>query len=230
MGDPFTSGVTIKNIHWHISELFDGSAYKNRFNNGIFMHSFLSPADYHRQHAPVGGTVLEARNIAGQVYLEVVPQVNPDGSTSLSPQRKLISAEKPTGPQTSEGSETTFDAPDSPGYQFVQTRGPIVLDTAIGLVAVLPIGMEQVSSVVLTAEVGKVLRKGEELSYFQFGRSDVVVVFEAKSNVNITAQVGTHYKMGDCPCAGLSCVLRCLSCLDVFSLGFTFGGLRLLGF
>ena len=78
------------------------------------MHAFLSLADYHRQHAPVGGTVLEARNIAGQVYLEVVPQVNQDGSASLFPQRKLISPEKLTGPQTSDGSQTTFNAPASP--------------------------------------------------------------------------------------------------------------------
>ncbi len=71
-----------------------------------------------------------------------------------------------------------------------------MLDTSIGLVAVLPIGMSQVSSVVMTAEVGVTVRKGEELSYFQFGGSDIIVVFEAKSNVSITAQVGTHYKMG----------------------------------
>ena len=57
--------------------------------------------------------------------------------------------------------------------------------------------MAQVSSVILTAEVGKVLRKGEEISYFQFGGSDIVVLFEAKSNVSITAQLQTHYKVGN---------------------------------
>jgi phosphatidylserine decarboxylase len=72
----------------------------------------------------------------------------------------------------------------------------IVLDTPIGLVAVLPIGMTQVSSVVITAEVGVTVRKGEELAYFQFGGSDIILLFEAKSNVSITAQAGTHYKMG----------------------------------
>ena len=89
-----------------------------------------------------------------------------------------------------------YNAPDSPGYQFLQARGLIVLETTIGLVAVLPIGMAQVSSVVITAEVGKTLRKGEELSYFQFGGSDIVLVFEQQSNVSLTAQVGVHYKVG----------------------------------
>jgi phosphatidylserine decarboxylase len=151
--------------------------YKDRFVNGLFMHAFLSPADYHRQHAPVGGTVLEARVIPGQVYLEVTAQPVGDGTHRLHPLR-------------------AFDAPDNAGYQFAQARGLVVLDTPIGLVAVLPIGMCQVSSVVMTAEVGVTLRKGEEISYFQFGGSDIVVLFEAKSNVSFTAQPNVHYKMG----------------------------------
>jgi hypothetical protein len=67
---------------------------------------------------------------------------------------------------------------------------------AIGLVAVLPIGMCQVSSVILTAEVGVTVRKGEEISYFQFGGSDIILLFEASSNVCFSAQRTVHYKMG----------------------------------
>ena len=52
------------------------------------------------------------------------------------------------------------------------------------------------SSVILTAEEGVALRKGEELGYFQFGGSDVVVLFEARCNVCFTAQPDTHYRMG----------------------------------
>lgn len=42
-----------------------------------------------------------------------------------------------------------FSAEDATGYQFVQCRELIVLQTAIGKIAVLPIGMPQISSVVL---------------------------------------------------------------------------------
>jgi phosphatidylserine decarboxylase len=174
------SQVTVKNLHWTIQELMVDSPFKDRFVNGLFMHAFLGPNDYHRQHAPVGGTVLEARVIPGQVYLEVVPEPvagDSEGRHRLKPLR-------------------SFDAPDSAGYQFAQARGLVVLDTPIGLVAVLPIGMCQVSSVILTAEVGVTLRKGEEISYFQFGGSDIIVLFEAKSNVSFTAQPNVHYKMG----------------------------------
>ncbi len=171
------SHVTVKNLHWKISELLEGSPYKDRFKNGLFMHSFLSPADYHRQHAPVGGKVVEARVIPGQVYLEVEAVPDNKGGHTINPKRN-------------------FDAPDNAGYQFAQARGLIVLDTPIGLVAVVPIGMCQVSSVILTAEAGVTVRKGEELSYFQFGGSDIILLFEGASNVSFTAQLGVHYKMG----------------------------------
>jgi phosphatidylserine decarboxylase len=154
----------------------------------------LGPNDYHRQHAPVGGRVLEAINIQGQVYLEVNPVQNEDGELTLIPQRRLHNSVEHKNVVSTFGVE--FDAPDNPGYQFVQTRGLLILDTAIGLVAVLPMGMAQVSSVVLTAEVGVTLRKGEELSFFQFGGRDIVVLYENRSNVSMTAVVGTHYKVG----------------------------------
>jgi len=172
------SHVTVKGMHWKVSELLEGSPYKGRFQNGHFVHAFLSPVDYHRQHAPVGGKVLEARVVPGQVYLEVVAVSDPHDAGARTLRKQLL------------------ESPDTAGYQFAQARGLIVLDTPIGLVAVVPIGMCQVSSVVLTAEVGVTVRKGEELSYFQFGGSDIVLLFEAASNVSFTAQVGTHYKMG----------------------------------
>jgi hypothetical protein len=37
----------------------------------LFIHSFLNIFDYHRQHAPATGRIIEAKFIPGQVYLEV---------------------------------------------------------------------------------------------------------------------------------------------------------------
>ncbi|KAL8678678.1 MAG: hypothetical protein Q9186_004993 [Xanthomendoza sp. 1 TL-2023] len=181
------SGVTIKGLHWDISELLKDCPYQKEFDGGIFMHSFLGPNDYHRQHCPVGGKVIWAENIRGDCYLEVntVPIPDTDGVKTLQATRSM------------DGAKYNFDAPDTPGYQFAQNRGLIVLDTEIGLIAILPMGMAQVSSVVLTAERGVVLTKGDEISYFQFGGSDIVICFQRRSNVNLTAQPGTHYKMGN---------------------------------
>lgn len=173
------SRVNIKGLEWSIEELLEGSKYKDDFAGGIWMHQFLNTTDYHRQHAPVGGKVLEARVLQGVVYLGVkaVPiEGDPKGRTHIV-RRQL-------------------EALDEAGYEFMQMRGLIVLQSKIGKVAVLPMGMAQVSSIVVTAEEGTTLRKGEEISYFQFGGSDIVMVFERASNVSITAQPGVHYNSG----------------------------------
>lgn len=174
------AGVTIKGLHWKIEELLEGSPYADRFKGGHWIHQFLSPYDYHRQHAPVGGRVVESRVIQGTVYLQVTAEPIPGDAQGRS---QLVG-------------KRVFGAPDDAGYEFMQTRGLVIIDSPIGLVATLPMGMAQVSSIVLTAETGRTLQKGEEISYFQFGGSDIVMVFEEASNVSITAHPGVHYKVG----------------------------------
>lgn len=173
------SHVNIKGIYWKIQELLQDSPYKDCFEGGQWCHAFLNTNDYHRQHAPVGGKVLEARVIPGTAYLQVIADVIPGDSVN----KKI-------------GMRRTFDAPDDPGYEFIQARGLIVIESQIGKVAILPMGMAQVSSVVVTAEKGVTLQKGEEISYFQFGGSDIVMVFERKSNVNFTTHQGVHNLVG----------------------------------
>ena len=150
-----------------------------RFRSGLFMHSFLNTTDYHRLHTPVSGRVLESRVIHGQVYLEV----NAQPKETEGDAHELVR-------------ERVLHAEDGTGYQFSQARGLLVLDSPVGLVAVLPVGMCQVSSVVMTADVGVKLRKGEEFAYFQFGGSDVVMLFESSVNAGLIMQPGVHYKQG----------------------------------
>lgn len=170
----------VKNIEWDIHDLLKGSQYAGDFAGGLFMHSFLNTYDYHRLHAPVDGTVIEAFNIPGQAYLKVSVEFDrKTGKSKLKGRRSVY--DKP-----SNSFKTTVAADDDTGYQFLHCRGLVVLDNpTIGKVAVLPIGMAQVSSVIITAEEGTKLRKGEEIAYFQFGGSDVVVVFQEKANVKL---------------------------------------------
>ncbi|HYX99301.1 MAG TPA: phosphatidylserine decarboxylase, partial [Mycobacterium sp.] len=48
----------------------------------------------------------------------------------------------------------------------------------IGIVAVIPVGMAHVASVVMTAVECTPMSKGEEFGYFQFGGSDIIVLFQ----------------------------------------------------
>ncbi len=166
--------LTIKGIQWSIHQLLEGSAYKDRFKGGIFTHSFLNSYNYHRWHTPVQGKILEARVIQDQTYLDVTVKSG------------IVDGEQ----------VNVLSAVDGTGYQFVQTRGLIVIDSPIGLVACLPMGMAQVSSVVITAEEGVTLYKGEELGYFQFGGSDFVMVFERASNVQLIGRPNVQYNQG----------------------------------
>jgi phosphatidylserine decarboxylase precursor len=179
------SNVTTKGFTWPISQMLKGSPYRDRFQNGTWLHGFLNVNDYHRIHAPVGGRVLEARIIQGQNFMLVEAGSNNAAKCLYD-----------TADETTEEDRMTLTIPNETGYQFCQSRGLIVLDTGAGLVAVLPVGMALVSSVILTAEVGAQLHKGEELGYFQFGGSDTVLIFDAQLDVQITMVRGQHYLMG----------------------------------
>ena len=120
---------------------------------------------------------------------------NKDGKTVLEPQRPI----QDKHPSLLEGQEETPYAPDHPGYQFMQRRGCIIIDTEgpNGLVAVLPIGMFQVSSVNLSVKTGDVVKKGEEISWFEFGGSDIVLVFEKKAKAEMFVAKNKARLMGE---------------------------------
>ena len=151
-----------------IDELMNCSYYADHFRDGVFTHSFLGINDYHRYHTPLAGQVLEVEKIPGQVQVD------------FKKDEKGRIVDQPTL---------------SEGYLFTQDRGLMVLETEAGLVALLPIGMAQISSVTITPDVGAFLQKGQEFGYFQFGGSDVITVFE---NDRVTFDA----KPGDLLCQG----------------------------
>lgn len=154
--------ITIKGTHTYatVQQLLHGSKYADAFNGGHFIHLFLGPYSYHRFHTPVAGMVKECYPLAGQVYLSVA----------------LSSGQ--------------FDAADSSadGYEFLQARGVLTVDTTgpgygdVGVVAVLPIGMCQVSGVNMTHKTGVACDKGDEFGYFTFGGSDIIILLQKGTN------------------------------------------------
>lgn len=180
--------IEAKSVQWPINKLLQTTG--TTFNGGYFMHAFLGPTDYHRQHAPVSGKVLEVRNIQDQVYLQVAKKKSGHG---LRGDRGLTRDPAEMQKRHAMAGKQFFalDAPDDAGYQWCQTRGLIVIQTEkYGKVAVLPIGMAQVSSVVFTVKEGETVEKGQNISYFQFGGSDVVVVFEKRVNFRSDLEPG----------------------------------------
>ncbi|OJD29376.1 phosphatidylserine decarboxylase [Diplodia corticola] len=174
--------VDIKGIQWAISSLLHGSKYHEEFHGGIWMHAFLNTFNYHRQHAPVAGTVCEAINIQGAAYLEVDVKTNPI--------REFFAS-----------AEQQPEMEDNAGYQFLQSQAVIIIDNpVVGKVAVLPIGMAQVSSVRLSVQEGDILCKGDEISTFALGGSDIICVFQRQAGLTVNDLVpspeGTYSKYG----------------------------------
>lgn len=178
------SEINVKGLLWNIEQLLTGSVYLKRsdFVGGKFVHAFLNTFDYHRQHAPCSGQIMEANVIAGQCYLQVVEDAPLDNK---SPPR--LRPVRPMPPPSDPDSDLAPTAVDGTGYQFLQCRGIFVIKNEhLGLVAVLPVGMAQVSSVRTNLMPGQIVEKGEEISWFEFGGSDIIMVFQEKANVSLT--------------------------------------------
>ena len=175
-------GVAIKSrIFKSVAELIgEGSAYGNAFAAGTLTHTFLDVNDYHRYHFPVGGTIKEVR---------------------------IIQSDDAAGGITTWDSSIKRYMLDSntPGWQMIETRGCVILETGeYGLVALLPIGMSQVSSVNFedTVKVGSSVKKGDMLGYFLFGGSDFVMLFQSNIDFKLTVPQGSdktydHVLMGE---------------------------------
>ncbi len=167
-------GLEVKLVHYYnVKDLLgNDSQYRDAFANGVLTHSFLNVNDYHRYHFAVGGTIKEKKKVVQNVALEVAWN----------------------------STQNKYDPIDSTGWQFSQTRGYVIVDTEkYGLVALIPMGMAQVSSVNFEddVEVGATHEKGDMLGNFLFGGSDFVMLFQERAGFEMTATQGNHILMGE---------------------------------
>ena len=157
-------GVLIKSRQFNrVSDLLGpDSSYGDAFAGGTLTHTFLDVNDYHRYHFPVSGTVVEMNKI---------PAMDAAGGITVW--------DEESGRYVLESQVI--------GWQAIETRDSIVLDTDYGLVAIIPVGMSQVSSCNFTEglSVGDKVEKGDELGYFLFGGSDIVMIFQDDVDVNM---------------------------------------------
>ncbi len=123
----------------------------DKFIGGSVMQSFLSGSDYHRWHAPMTGKVIEARRINGMTFSSLLTEGLDLGAGVLSQ-----------------------------GYAaMVNTRGLIIIENSkLGQVAVIPIGITEISSINITVSKGQKVQKGDELGYFSYGGSSLALVFQ----------------------------------------------------
>ena len=167
-------GVQLKSsLFYNVEEIIGrDSEFEDKFANGVLTHTFLDVNDYHRYHFPVSGTILEVRKIEG---LDAV-----GGLIAWSDE---------------EGKYVLYDS--NPGWQSVETRDCLIMDTDYGLVAILPIAMSQVSSCNWedSVQVGAKVEKGDPMGYFLFGGSDIVMIFQ--EGIDLELATNEHILMGE---------------------------------
>jgi len=149
------------------------SQYKGAFAGGTLTHMFLDVNDYHRYHSPVDGEIMELR---------LIPGVAAGGGYTLWDNDKKL-----------------YYYFNNMGFQMVETRSCAIIETEeYGLVAMMPIGMSQISSCnwLESLKVGQHIKRGDEMGYFLFGGSDIVLIFQRGIDVDI-AHDGDHLLMGE---------------------------------
>jgi len=154
----------LKGQPYSLANMLDNH-HVERFVGGTVIQSFLSGANYHRWHAPIGGTVRLAKKVEGLMFSDAESAGWDDSAGTLSQ-----------------------------GYEAsVNTRGLVFIESplrSIGLVCVIPIGITEISSITITVEEGQRVDKGEELGFFSYGGSTLALVFQPGALAEITKTVG----------------------------------------
>lgn len=162
--------VSVKGDNYRLVDLLDGIDPKiiDKFIGGTLLQGFLDAENYHRYHSPVDGKLEAAHVVNGTYYL-----IKYYGKYFCG-QEQVISSEK--------------------FLSNVQTRAIFLYKTnKIGYVAMICIGMVEVSSCIIHRNlINKMVKKGQEVGYFQFGGSSIALLFEKnyanKLKFNITKQ------------------------------------------
>lgn len=142
----------IKDQPYSLSHMMADDALAQQFVGGTIYQAFLSAASYHRWHSPVSGRIVKTRLIDGSYYAQT-PAVGFD----------------PAGPNESQGYITQVA---SRGLIFIEADNP-----KIGLMAVMFVGMAEVSSNDITVYEGQHVNKGDQLGMFHFGGSTHTLMF-----------------------------------------------------
>jgi len=167
----------VKGQPYSLQDMFDNDPAVDDFVGGTVYQAFLAAKSYHCWHSPVTGTVRRVSVIDGAYYSEIPSQgfYNPlytdDAEHGPDPQRP-----DDAGPNNSQGY-----------ISEVATRGLLIIeadDPALGLVAMIPIGMAEVSSIDFTVgpdrrplKAGDRVEAGDPIGRFHFGGSSHCLIF-----------------------------------------------------
>jgi len=156
-----------------LNSLLDNSKYAEKFVGGSAMAVFLMPDNYHHYHSPISGKIVESKeNVGNRLFgmpdmLDMINNGNPGYNKDYSVIENFRH-----------------------GYFIIQTND-------YGCIAMIPIGLQTVGSVVFEEKYNKVnsenpknIYKGEKLGHFAYGGSTVLLIFEKGKLSSMTVEQG----------------------------------------
>jgi phosphatidylserine decarboxylase len=161
----------IKSQPYSLADMLANDDSVDELIGGTVFQAFLSATNYHRWHSPVAGKIVRAFVQQGTYYSEA----DSEGMDAVEPM-------------------------NSQSYlAHVSARAIFIIeadDPVIGVMAFVAVGMVEVSSCIVAANMkpGYHAEKGEELGYFQFGGSTHCLVFRpgAIAEFSLTAIPHPH--------------------------------------
>jgi phosphatidylserine decarboxylase len=143
----------LKGQPYSLLNMLNNNPYGQKLIGGDVFQSFLSGADYHRWRSPIDGVVRHAQVVDGLMF-----------SNAES------AGYDPTAGTYSQGYQASVN---TRGLVFIESPDPV-----IGMVCVIPIGITEISSVIIQVKNGDRLKKGDELGAFSYGGSSMCLVFQ----------------------------------------------------
>lgn len=134
----------IKGQPYSVKDMLAFDDLHPQFIGGTIYQAFLSALSYHRWHCPVAGVVKKAYVVPGTYYSE--------------PLYENFVDEESKGTNGETTSQEYLSAVATRAIMFIESDNP-----KIGMIAVLGIGMTEVSTCEITVKEGQHVKKGDEL-------------------------------------------------------------------
>ncbi|KAI1194515.1 Phophatidylserine decarboxylase-domain-containing protein [Nemania serpens] len=178
----------IKAQPYSILDMLAHDPLSAQFDNATVYQAFLSALSYHRWHAPVSGRIVRAYVREGTYFSE------PLFPSPSDPRLYEIDA---AGFRASQG---YLAALATRAVMFIQADNP-----AIGLMAFVAVGMDEVSTCEITVQQGQHVEKGEQLGMFHFGGSSHCLLFRETVHIDDFPPIGPDHNV---PVRGQLAVVR----------------------
>lgn len=139
-------------------------ALAKHFEGGTVYQAYLSALSYHRWHSPVDGIIEDIYQIDANYYFDQSQFIDYDPLSQTKCQSFLTA---------------------------MATRKIFIIQSdneKIGKVALVCVGMAEVSCCINKVNIGCRVKKGDQLGYFQFGGSSHALIFEKKANLKFKVE------------------------------------------